>query len=93
MDPLSALSLAAIIAQFLELGCKLVARTQEIGDIGSPVSLTHLGRTSADLVMITENLERQFEIGKETETGEVQYGKEEKVFSSALHLTMVSLTL
>ena len=50
MDPLSALSLAACVVQFLDFGSKLVRETKEIAERGSTVSVEHLSLITVDLV-------------------------------------------
>ena len=60
MDPLSALSLAACVVQFLDFGSKLVRETKEIVDGGSTLSVEHLSRITVDLVGFNSALDRQF---------------------------------
>lgn len=50
MDPLTALGLAANIAQFIDFGSKLVSATEEIASAGQSISVAHLSTIAADLV-------------------------------------------
>jgi hypothetical protein len=59
MDPLTALGLAANIAQFIDFGTSLVSHTKEIGKIGSSVNIAHLKSLTSDLVAINSSLEKQ----------------------------------
>lgn len=61
LDPLSALSLAANVAQFVELGAVILARAKEIGDKGSTVKIAHLSVITSDLVSIDANLRAQID--------------------------------
>ena len=59
MDPLSALSLAACVVQFLDFGSKLVRETKEIAEGGSTVGVEHLSRVTVDLVGFNSALDQQ----------------------------------
>lgn len=59
MDPLSALSLAACVVQFLDFGSKLVRETKEIAEGGSTVSVEHLSRVTVDLIRFNSALDQQ----------------------------------
>lgn len=59
MEPLTALSLAASIAQFLEFGSKLIGQTNEVAKAGSTVSIFHFSNVTSDLISINATLERQ----------------------------------
>ena len=64
MDPLSALSLAACIAQFIDFGLKLVSHATEIVETGSTVTVQHLSNITSDLTKINPILEKKLgEIG------------------------------
>jgi hypothetical protein len=59
MDPLSALSLAAAIAQFVEYGSKIVYQAKEIAESGSSVNVQHLSKVTSDLVGMNSSLNQQ----------------------------------
>ena len=56
MDPLSALSLAACIVQFIDFGSKLVCKTKEVAENGSLLSVQDLMTITSDLVDISSTL-------------------------------------
>ena len=58
MDPLSALSLAACIAQFIDFGSKLASHATEIVEVGSTVIVQHLSNITSDLTKINSTLEK-----------------------------------
>ncbi|EPE25403.1 P-loop containing nucleoside triphosphate hydrolase [Glarea lozoyensis ATCC 20868] len=62
MDPLSALSLAAAIAQFIDYGSKIVSQTKEIADLGSSVNVQHLSTITNDIKGINSSLKRQLKV-------------------------------
>ena len=57
MEPFTALSLAACIAQFLEFGGKLIKETREIAKSGSSDDVESLLTRTNDLMDITKSLE------------------------------------
>ncbi|MCJ1382575.1 hypothetical protein MMC17_005688 [Xylographa soralifera] len=59
MDPLTALGLAASVAQLIDFGSKIVTKSKEIAENGSSISVTHLSGITNDLVVINSNLEQQ----------------------------------
>ncbi|KUJ13415.1 uncharacterized protein LY89DRAFT_651612 [Mollisia scopiformis] len=59
MDPLSALSIAASVAQFLDFGTKIICHTKEIADNGSSVTVKHISGLNNDLIEINSSLKRQ----------------------------------
>ena len=59
MDPLSALSLAACIAQFIDFGMKIVRESKEIADTGSPVFVQNLKTLTSDLIDFNFTLGKQ----------------------------------
>jgi len=59
MDPLTALGLAASIAQFIDFGAELISQSKEIAEAGSSVSVAHLSAVTSDLIDINKNLEDQ----------------------------------
>jgi hypothetical protein len=61
MDPLSALSLAAAVAQFIDFGSELVCHTKEIVKSGSSVNVQHLSRVASDLVEINSSIKKQLQ--------------------------------
>jgi hypothetical protein len=56
MDPLTALGLAANIAQFIDFGSKLISTTEEIANAGQSISVAHLSTITADLVDFNNTL-------------------------------------
>ena len=59
MDPISALSLAANIIQFIDFGTRLLRDSKEIADTGSSVSVKSLSTLTRDLVEINSALKKQ----------------------------------
>lgn len=80
MDPLSALSLAACIAQFIDFGSKLFRQTKEISEAGSVVTVEHLATITRDLASINSSLQQPYRLG-------LSQSKEEQVriMKPALH--------
>ena len=72
MDPLSALSLAACIAQFIDFASKLFRQTKAISEAGSVVSIEHVATITRDLSSITSSLQQPYTLG-------VSLSKEEQV--------------
>lgn len=62
-DPLSALSLAACIAQFIDFGSKLFRQTKEISEAGSAVSIEHIATITRDLTSINLSLQQPYTLG------------------------------
>jgi hypothetical protein len=62
MDPLSALSLAAAIAQFIDYGSKVITQTKEIAELGSSVNVQHLSTITNDIKGINSSLKRQLKV-------------------------------
>jgi hypothetical protein len=60
LDPWTALSLAACIAQFIEFGTKLVADAKEIRESGSSSNVLNLRNVTADLVSISNSIQDNF---------------------------------
>jgi hypothetical protein len=56
LDPWTALSAAASIAQFIEFGAKLVSKSNEIRKGGSSVDIKHLKKITSDLVGLNVGL-------------------------------------
>lgn len=56
MDPISALSFAANIAQFVDLGASLVQKTREISTAGATVDTLHLISLSQDITNVNTSL-------------------------------------
>ena len=63
MDPLSALSIAACIAQFIDFGSKLFRQTKEISEAGSAVSAEHVATLTRDLSLINSSLQQPHIMG------------------------------
>ncbi len=59
MEPLTALGLAASVAQFINLGSNIVGNTMEIAKAGSLVSVAHLSTLTSNLIDINKSLEYQ----------------------------------
>ena len=59
MDPLSALSPAACIAQFINFGSKLVSHATEIVEASFTVIVQHLSNITSDLTKINSTLEKK----------------------------------
>ena len=57
MEPLTALGLAASVAQFIDFGSKLVGKTREIARAGSSVSVADLSTLTSDLIDINKTLD------------------------------------
>lgn len=83
MDPLTALSLAASIAQFLDFGSKLISTTREIKDAGQSVSIKHLSNITTDLTNFNLTLKRQINL----DATQVELTKEQKVSMTLILLT------
>lgn len=81
MDPLTALSLAACIAQFIDFGSRLVCKTKEVAEAGSTVSVQHLSTIISDLVGINSSLKKKIE--PKSGADNVKLTKEEEVSASA----------
>ena len=64
MEPLTALGLAASVAQFIDFGSKLVGKTREIAKAGSSVSIAHLSTLTSDLIDINKSLESNISLVK-----------------------------
>ena len=64
MDPLTALGLAASIAQFIDFGSNLVGKTRELAKAGSSVSVDHLSTLTSNLVDINKSLKYQVGLSK-----------------------------
>jgi hypothetical protein len=62
MEPLSALSLATCVVQFIDFGPRLVRKTNEIVEIGSAIFANHLSDITSDLLRISIALAQQFEL-------------------------------
>ncbi|RDW57467.1 hypothetical protein BP6252_13805 [Coleophoma cylindrospora] len=75
MDPLTALGLAANIAQVIDLGAKLISTTKEIADAGKSLSVGHLSNITSDLIDLNATLARQ--IKRDTTEG-VESTEEQK---------------
>ena len=84
MEPLTALGLAASIAQFIDFGSNLVGKTREIAKAGSSVSVDHLLTLTSDLADINKSLKYQVEL---TRAGNRLPTKEEQVGTSNLDRT------
>lgn len=84
MEPLTALGLAASIAQFIDFGSNLVGKTREIAKAGSSVSVGHLLTLTSNLVDINESL--KYQVGL-TRAGNRLPTKEEQVGMSNLDRT------
>jgi hypothetical protein len=76
LDPWTALSLAASIAQFIDFGSDIVSQTREIRERGSSVQTRHLKKIAADLKDCNASLKAQVRsrVGEE-----VKLTPEEKV--------------
>ena len=57
MDPLSALSLAACVVQFVDFGSKVIQASREL--VVSSSSLDHLKNLTSDLVSLNDHLTQQ----------------------------------
>lgn len=64
MDPLTALGLAANIAQFIDFGSKLISTTKEIAVAGQSVSVGHLTNVTNDLIDFNSTLKRHIDLDK-----------------------------
>lgn len=84
MEPLTALGLAASIAQFIDFGSNLVGKTREIAKAGSSVSVDHLLTLTSNLVDINKSL--KYQVGL-TRVGNRLPTKEEQVGMSNLDRT------
>ncbi|KAL9611748.1 MAG: hypothetical protein Q9167_003634 [Letrouitia subvulpina] len=62
MDPLSALSLAGVIVQFVEVGFKIFHETQEVAAVGSSVSVRDLKSISNDVIDISNGIESHVKV-------------------------------
>ena len=60
MEPLSALGLAADVAQFIEYGISMFRDAEEINDYGSTVSTGHLTSLTNDFWAINTILQRDY---------------------------------
>jgi hypothetical protein len=58
MDPLTALGLAANIAQFIDFGSKLIHQTKEVALTGTTISVEHLLNITSDLTAINSSLKQ-----------------------------------
>lgn len=76
MDPLTALGLAANIAQFVDFGTKLFFQAKEIHDKGSSISIAHIRNVTTDLVSINASLREQLQANS---AQNVHLTKEERV--------------
>lgn len=56
MEPLSALGLAANVAQLLDMGISVVRHTKEIADAGSTISAAHLSNLADDIESVSSSL-------------------------------------
>lgn len=81
MDPLTALSLAANVAQFLEFGSSIFHNTKEIVKAGRTVSTAHLTSLANDIKRINASLTKQY-----SEFDSTALTQEEKVRSTCLPL-------
>jgi hypothetical protein len=72
MDPLTALSLASSIAQFVDFGFKLVDEAHEIREAGSTIDNVVLKSVTNDLVQITSSLTSQYSSAAKPVTSEDQ---------------------
>jgi hypothetical protein len=59
MDPLTALGIAANIAQFIDFGATLVKQAKEVAGTGSSISVSHLSTITSDLVETHSSLKQQ----------------------------------
>ena len=59
MDPLSALGIAAAVAQFIDFGTKIIIHTKEINESGSSVTVKHVSTLNNDLIKINSTLKQQ----------------------------------
>ena len=62
MEPLTALGLAASIAQFIDFGSNLVSKTRQIAKAGSSVSVDHLSTITSNLLDINKSLKSQMNL-------------------------------
>ena len=76
MEPLTALGLAASVAQFIDFGPKLVGKTREIAKAGSSVSVDHLSTLISNLLDINKSLKSQTNLAT---AGNAPLTKEEQV--------------
>jgi hypothetical protein len=58
MDLLSALSVAASIVQFLQLGCSLVSKTRQIHNDGTPLNHPECEDATKRLLGLTRSVEK-----------------------------------
>lgn len=59
MDPLSALGIAAAVAQFIDFGTKIITHAKEINENGSSVTAKHVSSLNNDLIEINSTLRQQ----------------------------------
>ena len=64
MEPLTALGLAASVAQFIDFGSKLVGKTREIARAGSSVSVADLSTLTSDIIDINKSLDNGISLVK-----------------------------
>lgn len=72
MDPLTALSLASSIVQFVDFGIKLVGKANEIREAGSTIDNVILQSVTKDLVQINSSLVSQYSSAAKPVTSEDQ---------------------
>ncbi|PVH78540.1 hypothetical protein DL98DRAFT_550080 [Cadophora sp. DSE1049] len=61
MDPITALGIAANVAQFLDFGSRLVSLTKEVAGEGVTVDVAHLSIITSDLVDINISIQRELQ--------------------------------
>ncbi len=81
MDPLTALGLAANVAQFVDFGASIFRDSKEIFHRGSTVSIRHLDELASDIKRVSSSL-----TGKCADLSSKPLSKEEEVPFSALFL-------
>jgi hypothetical protein len=59
LDPWTALSLAATVAQFVDLGAKIVSNAKDIRKLGSSSNALNLREINNDLILVSQNLQDQ----------------------------------
>lgn len=70
MDPLSALSIASAVAQFLDFGSKLFHATKEVVDAGSTVTVALVGEAASQLADIGCGLQTRYQTLEAAELSE-----------------------
>ena len=62
MEPLTALGLAANVAQLMDLGISVVRNTKEIANAGSTISAVHLSNLADDIESASSSLTKNLKL-------------------------------